>query len=114
MEPKTKKDIEEYVLINHEYETAEELATNCGVELHKVTYILIKLKIKAISPTQAREEFARANYLKYSLDELAKIMDVAPSNGMLQELYANKKLMPQKDGLPVSRYKSLLEYALME
>jgi len=121
MESKSKEDILEYLAINHEYETAEELAEHCGIDSASVRRLLKANNLSLFSPTQAREEFARENYLKYDLPELAKIMGVAVSNPMLQSLYLRKEMSVPKvpafplideNGLPINRYKLLVEKSL--
>lgn len=85
MEKRSKKDIKEYLEINHEYETAQELAKNLNMSDANVGILLKKYGLKSLSPWEAKR--TERDVIKCPTSD---------------------------NGLPVSKYNFLVQQAILQ
>ncbi len=70
------KRVEEYILINHEYETMTEMARNMGISRYTVAEACERLKITPVSPKEQIVKYALDHKHHLSLGEMAANLDI--------------------------------------
>jgi hypothetical protein len=74
---RSKKDIEEFILINHMYYTAQELADELDISVPTVSVYTARLKVRPITAKEQAVEFIK-KHKDWSVEDLAAYLDYHP------------------------------------
>jgi hypothetical protein len=70
---RSKKDIEEFILINHMFYTAQELAEELDISIPTVSVYTARLKVRPITPKEQAVEFIK-KHKDWSIERLAEYL----------------------------------------